>query len=416
MASSFARNEYTRTGDSFYSPRFWLPLSLIMFFIFLIWWWSDEQSILVTSIEDENDILLVLQTRSNAESSREKQLKTHTEDYPEDIDSVAELTQLYIERSRKESDPRYLGYAQHLLNPWWSNQKPPLVIQRLRAILLQSQHQFAPALADLNALLQSYPGDAQSLLTRATVHQVLGNYTSALKDCTNLLRYAPLPAIACVASIQSLTGQTTDARNLLAGIEPQLASQPVSTRQWIRTLQGEIAVRKNQPDQAEKYYQLALTEPLRSAYLLREYSQFLLDNNSNEKVLSLLEDETHDDSLLLHAAIAADKTQNKDKLRQYSDLIETRLRNAKLRGENNHYYLEARYALDLEKKSGKALLLAKSNWQKSKEPRDTELFVAAAVANDDQSSLHKISDWMLSQKAVLPSVMALLNTNGSGSQ
>ncbi len=400
-----------KRGESLLSPRLWVALLVIASTVALLGWLTNNQSIEKTNNGGDDEVLLVLPTLSARESGRERQLKAMVQASPGDITPVAALTQLYIERSRSESDPRYLGYAQHLLGPWLDEDTPPPTIQRLRAILLQGQHRFKPAIADLNALLLRNPRDPQSLLTRATVHQVLGNYREAMADCLRLARYAQLHAIACTGSILSLTGRAADAQALLARIEPQLANEPVATRQWVLTLRGEIAERENRIEQAERYYRLALNQPLRGAYLLRVYSQFLLRLGREKEVVSLLRDEAHDDTLLLHVAIAVQGIGDQELLRQYSSLIETRLRNARLRGSTSHYYLAGRYALEIEHLPSKALRMARSNWLQSKEARDTELYALAALANQDQSSLSEIKRWMSDQNAVLPQVNALLNSN-----
>ena len=400
-----------KRGEGPLSPRLWIALLVIASSITLLGWLTGQQTIEVTGNSGDDEVLLVLARLSASESGREQQLKTRVQASPGDITPVAALVQLYIERSRSESDPRYLGYAQHLLGLWWDEDTPPPTIQRLRAILLQGQHRFKPAIADLNALMLHNPHDPQSLLTRATVHQVLGNYREAMADCLRLARYAQLHAIACTGSILSLTRRAADAQALLARIDPQLANEPVATRQWVLTLRGEIAERDNQIEQAERYYRLALNQPLRGAYLLRVYSQFLLRQGRDKELLTLLRKETHDDTLLLHAAIAAQGIGDQELLRQYSSLIEIRLRNARLRGSTSHYYLAGRYALEIEHLPGKALRLARSNWLQSKEARDTELYALVALANRDQSSLSEIKRWISDQNAVLPQVNALLNSN-----
>ncbi len=402
-------------GEILHSPRLWTALIVTAGAVALSVWLSSESIIEATISGGDDEVLLVLPTFSASDSERERRLRATVQAFPEGLSTVTALSQLYIERSRSESDPRYLGYAQNLLGPWWEEDTPTTEIQRLRAILLQGQHRFKPAIADLNALLQRNPRDPQSLLTRATVHQVLGNYVTAMADCKRLLRYAPFHAIACIGSIQSLTGNAANAQTLMSRIAPQLARESVATRQWALTLRGEIAERDNQIEQAEAFYRLALQEPLRSAYLLRVYSQFLLRRGQAREVLNLLRNEIYDDTLLLHAALAAQQLDDTSQLQEYRGLIGARLRNAKLRGSINHYYLAGRYALEIENLPGKALRLARANWRQTKEVRDTELYVAAAVTNGDQSALNEILAWMSSQNAVLPRIAALLKLNENDS-
>ncbi len=87
---------------------------------------------------------------------------------------------------RVTGDPRYAGYAQAALTPWWDLKQPPEEILVLRATLRQRVHQFDAALADLAAVLGANPRNAQARLTRATVLQVLGAYGAAREECLAL--------------------------------------------------------------------------------------------------------------------------------------------------------------------------------------------------------------------------------------
>ena len=83
MLKSAPTNEEAITaGESFLSLRFWLPPVLIAIAIALLWWWSNKQSIVVTNIEDENEVLLVLKQRSASETSRERELKIKLQSDP----------------------------------------------------------------------------------------------------------------------------------------------------------------------------------------------------------------------------------------------------------------------------------------------------------------------------------------------
>ena len=399
MAKSVLIN---RQGESARSPLLWVLLAAVAVLFTAVAWLENPG-------DAESDVLLVLPKRTLSGTERERELKTALQVNPRDANSAAELTQIYIERARGESDPRYLGYALHVLSPWSDSTPPPAPIQRARAVLLQSQHRFDESLIDLDNVLRLNPRDAQARLTRATVHQVSGNYRAALRDCLQLMQLAPVIGAGCTASVLSLTGKTATALSLLQKISPQLRHQTVAVRQWLLSIHAEAADRNGQAGVADMYFRRALQEPRRNAYLLRSYSAFLLHNDQPQRVIDLLKSETGDDSLLLHAALAAKRVGDTSRAEKYRQAIETRLRNATLRGSDDHYYLAARYALEFDADTEKALALAQQNWSRSKEVRDTELLAAVAGLRQDISTIRDIENWMSEQGAELPRVSAHLN-------
>jgi hypothetical protein len=82
-----------------------------------------------------------------------KRLRAQLSAAPDDLPLATELARRYIEQARSDGDPRYLGYAQAALAPWWHIEQAPTAVRLLRATLSQSMHRFADALADLNARL-----------------------------------------------------------------------------------------------------------------------------------------------------------------------------------------------------------------------------------------------------------------------
>ena len=77
---------------------------------------------------------------------------------PQQLPLALATAQAAILRGRSSGDPRELGLAQAALAPWWTQPAPPPPVRLLRATVLQSQHHFAPALADWMAKLENGPG------------------------------------------------------------------------------------------------------------------------------------------------------------------------------------------------------------------------------------------------------------------
>ena len=70
---------------------------------------------------------------------------------PGDLAAAIALANAYIRASRVEGDPRFLGYAQAALAPWWKDPQAPTPVLLLRATILQSSHEFDAAVADLDS-------------------------------------------------------------------------------------------------------------------------------------------------------------------------------------------------------------------------------------------------------------------------
>jgi hypothetical protein len=127
---------------------------------------------------------------------------------PANLPLALGLARRYLELGRVTGDPRYAGYAEAALAPWWNLEKPPDEILVLRATMRQRVHQFGAALADLAAVLAANPRNAQARLTRATVLQVQGSFSPARKECLAVQNLTQeLISTACLANANGVTGK-----------------------------------------------------------------------------------------------------------------------------------------------------------------------------------------------------------------
>jgi predicted Zn-dependent protease len=142
----------------------------------------------------------------------------------------------------------------------------------------------------------------------------------------------------------SQDGDAERAYRLQTTLLPQLGKDQVELRQWVLTLLGETAARIGKAPEAGQHFRAALAEPRRDHYLLRVYSDFLISQQRPQEVITLLQDKTSDDALLLRLAIASrDARQTADTTR-YQALLKARYEAARLRGSNLHAEDEALYA------------------------------------------------------------------------
>jgi Tfp pilus assembly protein PilF len=317
---------------------------------------------------------------------------------PKDLERATTLARRYIEQARIEGDPRYLGYAEAALAPWWQQPQAPDQVLVLRATLRQSTHQFALALSDLDTALQRDSGNAQAWLTRATVQSVTGDYAGAKGSCMRLHSRAPALVVqTCLSSVGSVSGE---AKASNAALKASLARHPdtdAETRIWVQTLLAEMAARLGDDAAADAQFRQALGAGEPDSYLLAAYSDFLLDRGRAPEVAKLLKDKGRIDALLLRYAIALKAMDAADAPAQ-ADALRSRFDAAVLRGDTVHQREQARFELALRGDARSAVRLAKLNWAVQKEPADLRILIEAAVASGDRAAAQTALDWIAKTK------------------
>ncbi|MEO8123083.1 MAG: hypothetical protein ABI633_03460 [Burkholderiales bacterium] len=320
--------------------------------------------------------------------------------HPEELRLATANARSAIERARRFGDPRELGIAQASLAHWWGLANPPPQVRLLRAIIRQSQHDFATALVDLDFLASdATPAvplvvQAQAALTRASVLQVTGRLPDAQLACEALLepRFASLgagltiPARACVAELRSLRGHARDAAIELAGLAREAGADG-----WLALLRAELAERVGDAVTARAQFREA-TALAGNAYTRGAYADWLLSQGQARETLALLDadDAAADaDALLLRRAIALHRLHDA-RAPHLAETLAARFDAATQRGENFHAREQARFALDVLDQPAQALALARTNWQHQKEPADALLLVRAAVAAGDAAAAEPV--------------------------
>lgn len=342
---------------------------------------------------NDSQILEHLRTRPADPTHRELQgLRNALQRSPRKLEVAVKVARRYIEQGRIDADPRYNGYAQAALAPWWNAPHPPPSVLILRATLRQSNHDFDGALADLNLAALATPNDGQVWVTRALVHQVRGEYAQAKRDCVSLLHLSTeLVAVTCLAGVSSLEGRATLSYAL---IEKVLLRSPKATKAeqlWANTVLGEIAARQGKFKQAETHFEKGMAlDP--DNYLLGAYADLLNVQGRFQEVIALLKDQTRSDNLLLRLAIAENQLHT-PQAAEHIAALQARFEASHQRGEVVHRREEARFHLELLKDAKGALTLALANWQVQREPADLRILLAAAVAARNPSAAKPALDW-----------------------
>jgi tetratricopeptide (TPR) repeat protein len=312
---------------------------------------------------------------------------------PQNVDVAVSLATKLIEQSRSEGDPRFLGQAQAVLNPWLNHATPPPSTLLLRAMIRQHAHDFDLALADLDVVLSLEPTNAQAWLTRASIYQVQGRYEDARRACQPLLRLTGRHvAHTCLADIAGLNGQATMSREMLTA---SLERPGISARErlWILTILAEIAARTGDVKAAEKHFLKAQGLGIKDHYLLGAYTDFLLDQGRAQEIVTLLQHETRADGLLLRLTLA-EQALHMPASKDHTAELAARFAAGRERGTRVHVREEARFTLALLHDPRRALTLAQANWEVQKEPWDARLLLETALASGNRQATRPVITWL----------------------
>lgn len=341
------------------------------------------------------ELLETVAARASDPRMREMQsLRAALSRNPNDAALAVRLARRYYEETAAEGDPRYVGYAQAALAPWWKQADAPPSVLVMRAVLRQFNHDFDGALADLRAASEQAPELAESWGWQAAIHLVRADYAAAHQACAHAAtRVTPLVAAACQASVDSVSGRAEAAADAL---RQALAAQPAAAadeRLWALTRLAETEERRGRYVEAEAAFRQALDLQLADGYLLVAYADFLLDRQRPAEVLLLLEGKSRSDLLLLRLVLAGQALRHPS-LKAWQEDLSARFDAARRRGDTTHEKEESRFALAVMGDSRRALELARRNYAVQREPADARVLLEAALAAREPAAATPVLQWM----------------------
>lgn len=342
---------------------------------------------------DDNVILEAGLPTTDPRMREMRTLSARMRQRPDDLSTATVLASRQLAMGVAEADPRFVGYARGTLSRWWQDEgaSPPLRV--LRARILQAQHDFAPAAADLRAALRDAPDSAQALLVLASIDEVSGDFAEAGDACRRLATlHTGLPAAACAASIGSLTGSADASEAALKDALNRYQTAGLGERIWAYTILGEIAIRQGDPA-AEGYFLQALALNSRDIYTLTVYVDYLLDQGRPADVLQLLRGFERVDALYLRMALAAQASHDPN-FPTYRDDVAARYEAAQRQGDTVHLRDASRFALEIQHDAAGALALAQQNWLTHKTPYDARVLLNAAIACQNSAVAKPVVDWI----------------------
>jgi tetratricopeptide (TPR) repeat protein len=331
-----------------------------------------------------------------------RELRRQVAANPQDSAMAVRLARRYFRLAMSEGDPRFIGYGEAALRPWWSAAEPPQGVPPpqgvlvARALLRQYKHEFDGALEDLARAGEADPRDDEVWLWRSALHLVKADYAAAAADCARLRPWAAeVDIVGCETAAQGMTGHAEAAYQALSGALARARDLGPLGKIWFQTRLAEFSLRLGNTADAEAHFREALALKVNDQYLLADYADFLLDQRRPAEVVPLLANWVRSDILLLRLAFAerALKLPSAD---AHVEALGARFAAAALRGERLHLAEESRFTLGLLGKPAQALTLAVDNWRAQREPRDARVVLEAAIAAREPQAAVPVMQWLQS--------------------
>jgi Tfp pilus assembly protein PilF len=313
---------------------------------------------------------------------------------PHNLEVAVALANRYYGMVGEEGDPRYLGYAEAALTPWWNLSAPPVAVQVLRASIRQFRHDFEGAVDDLSQVLKRDPRNVRALALRAIIHIVQARYPQARIDCEVLQTAgSPLVGFGCESMVDGLTGQAVQAYASLKATVSRSVDIAPHDMLWLQIRLAELAQRHGRDDLAESHFRQAMELGIPDTFLLAAYADLLLDKKRYPEVVALLKDKARSDVLLLRL-VFAERALALPTAKEREAALAARYAASQMRGETVHQQEEARFELEIRGDAKKALALAQENWKVQREPRDARIFLEAALAMKDPATAQPVLQWL----------------------
>jgi tetratricopeptide (TPR) repeat protein len=283
--------------------------------------------------KDPNETILTLNTTTK--NRQVSMLLQNIKEKGEDLNKIAKLLTLYLQLAKKESDLRYMGYAQAILTPLLKKYPNNYMLTMHSVDILQYTHHFDEALLLLQKFTFKSVKTAKPYLITATIYQAQKNYPLALSSCKKLLfRASHLLSTTCISTMQSHLGKLPQSYELLAKIYAKAINEQSSEKSWALTSLSEMAYRLKQKEKALFYLEEALKLNPNDYYALKKSADIHLENRAYEKVEKLLENFEHVDALLLRLTVA--KHQLKKNIELKKTILQAHINTLHLRKEKPH--------------------------------------------------------------------------------
>lgn len=316
-----------------------------------------------------------------------------------EFDAEASLQSLFatFQLAQRENSARAYGHVLQLLDSWPADRPLPAAARLIKASVLQHNHRFGDALAELAQLPEDGSTLAPKLQMCAQILLIIGDYEEAAQTCAELRSSLFIhAALNCETQLLGLTGEAQQALATLSTLLTQPQFDPAYRLEYLLT-SADIAMRLNSIDSTYTYYEKALALAPSNHYALSTFSDWLLSQGDHARVVELLEakvTQQQDTELSILYARALVKQGASARYLEVKNRVTEEVAAMRKRGADRPHKLIAQYALYLAGDYELATHEALANFEAQKEPSDVLLLARAANAQGDHQALSRVKSWL----------------------
>jgi tetratricopeptide (TPR) repeat protein len=343
------------------------------------------------------DSAVLLQSAATGQASIDRDtLRAAIEDWranPNDIETATTAARLSFLAAMNQGDPRWLGNAKAMLNPWWGRQDLPAQSLFVRALVRQGLHEFDAALADLDLAIARDSAQTEFWAWRFAIYMVKADINKAKQECQAIgTRFGASEQASCRAVLLYRTGSPQQAITQLDNLTRHPDYQGRFAKEWLAYHRGEVRRVAGDQAGAEKIWADYLQGNSRSHVLQLALVELL---NEQQKFAAAWKHNTttpRSDALLVQAIKTSQGLQNgqADQLRkEFND----RLTQQTSRGDFVNERPVIDYFLNVVGDYSQALAMAQQSWKTQREPADAFLFAKAAIASGAPTKAAELLKW-----------------------
>lgn len=313
----------------------------------------------------------------------------------DDLRTTVWAVQRFINKGKRESEPRYLGMAEAIIENWLSKYDAHPAVLLAKADILQYRHQFDDALVLLSEIPNAGVEGAAALLMRANLFQLKGDYDATRAECGRLARELSFMSDICKLHIESFSGEIEPSQRKLEALIAQL-ELPTEIRVWAVGKLADMSNRRGKPQEALEYLQKIKPEQASGALRAQMFDLLLLLERPNA-VLQMIDIGEKSEGLQLRR-LRALKMTGENWRGPISQNLLGRISRPATDASNPHARELAYYHHYLTGDVEAAFEAATENWNLQREPIDIRLLFETAHRARKLETITDAIEWISQKK------------------